>query len=302
MAYDNAIDRTGADALIPTETGQEILKNLAETFWLFKLARQLPRMSTKTREIPVMAGLATAGFVNGDTGLKPTTDISWEGVNITAEEIAAVVPISEAVLDDAASGGYDIWGEVRPAIEEAFSITIAQAVLYGTGIPASWTANMSAHAGICALAVAHGSSASLAGFEDEYEAILGESAAGSADGLLGLLEADGFAATGHVGHVGVKTLLRNSRDSNGIPIFASVDEIGGAPVTYPNDGSIGSTYKLISGDWSKLVYAIRQDLTYKVITEGVISDPAGNIILNLPMRSEERRVGKECRSRWSPYH
>src|SRR5260370_21562703 len=25
-------------------------------------------------------------------------------------------------------------------------------------------------------------------------------------------------------------------------------------------------------------------------------------ILNLSLRSEERRVGKECRSRWSPYH
>ena len=24
--------------------------------------------------------------------------------------------------------------------------------------------------------------------------------------------------------------------------------------------------------------------------------------LGLPPRSEERRVGKECRSRWSPYH
>ena len=23
---------------------------------------------------------------------------------------------------------------------------------------------------------------------------------------------------------------------------------------------------------------------------------------NVPQRSEERRVGKECRSRWSPYH
>ena len=23
---------------------------------------------------------------------------------------------------------------------------------------------------------------------------------------------------------------------------------------------------------------------------------------NIPERSEERRVGKECRSRWSPYH
>ena len=26
------------------------------------------------------------------------------------------------------------------------------------------------------------------------------------------------------------------------------------------------------------------------------------IIKNNPNRSEERRVGKECRSRWSPYH
>ena len=24
--------------------------------------------------------------------------------------------------------------------------------------------------------------------------------------------------------------------------------------------------------------------------------------VNLSVRSEERRVGKECRSRWSPYH
>ena len=26
------------------------------------------------------------------------------------------------------------------------------------------------------------------------------------------------------------------------------------------------------------------------------------IIKNIKHRSEERRVGKECRSRWSPYH
>src|SRR5260370_6324604 len=25
-------------------------------------------------------------------------------------------------------------------------------------------------------------------------------------------------------------------------------------------------------------------------------------LLAIPLRSEERRVGKECRSRWSPYH
>jgi len=26
------------------------------------------------------------------------------------------------------------------------------------------------------------------------------------------------------------------------------------------------------------------------------------VVAHLPARSEERRVGKECRSRWSPYH
>jgi len=29
---------------------------------------------------------------------------------------------------------------------------------------------------------------------------------------------------------------------------------------------------------------------------------AGSVAKSLSIRSEERRVGKECRSRWSPYH
>ena len=31
-------------------------------------------------------------------------------------------------------------------------------------------------------------------------------------------------------------------------------------------------------------------------------DASINIMRRILMRSEERRVGKECRSRWSPYH
>src|SRR5699024_11957823 len=30
--------------------------------------------------------------------------------------------------------------------------------------------------------------------------------------------------------------------------------------------------------------------------------PVRRVVLSLYHRSEERRVGKECRSRWSPYH
>jgi hypothetical protein len=38
---------------------------------------------------------------------------------------------------------------------------------------------------------------------------------------------------------------------------------------------------MISGDFSQLVYSIRQDLTYKIFTEGVVQNPDGSIAYNL---------------------
>ena len=35
---------------------------------------------------------------------------------------------------------------------------------------------------------------------------------------------------------------------------------------------------------------------------GAVKGLTGDRVLDLFSRSEERRVGKECRSRWSPYH
>ena len=39
----------------------------------------------------------------------------------------------------------------------------------------------------------------------------------------------------------------------------------------------------------------------RVITQG-ITGKTGQFHTEKCQRSEERRVGKECRSRWSPYH
>src|SRR5256885_13336820 len=44
----------------------------------------------------------------------------------------------------------------------------------------------------------------------------------------------------------------------------------------------------------------RPRLTKKVL--GTAKSRQTARILGSPSRSEERRVGKECRSRWSPYH
>ena len=38
---------------------------------------------------------------------------------------------------------------------------------------------------------------------------------------------------------------------------------------------------MISGDFSQLVYSIRQDITFKLFTEGVVQNPDGSIAYNL---------------------
>jgi HK97 family phage major capsid protein len=224
-----------------------------------------------------------AYFVNGDTGLKQTTDLNWAGITLTAEEIAAIVPIPQAVLDDA---DYDIWGQVRPAIEEALSIVVTSALLYGTNIPATWTTALGA-AGILARATAAGNVVTAAAYADLYEAIMGETAAG-VDGLLMTLEADGFMATGHIASIPMRGRLRNLRDLNGVPLFTrsmqerTRYELDGAPIFFPTDGTVvDGTSWMFSGDWSQLVYAMRQDITYTIADQGIIQDAAGNIVYNL---------------------
>jgi len=283
MPFNSVISRTDAAALIPEEVSAEILSNLPTMNPVMQLARKLPNMSRAQRRLPILGTFATAYFVSGDTGLKQTSDVAWENKYIDAEELAVIVPISEAVLDDSE---FDIWSQVRPEIERALSRAITGAVFYGTNIPTSWTTNLGA-AGLVAGSTAASHTISAAAYSDLYEAILGETAAGT-DGLFMLPEADGFMVTGSIAHMSMKGKLRNVRDSEGMPIFktnmqdASRYELDGTPLFFPSDGSVTAASSLmISGQWDQLVYAMRQDITYKVLDQAVIQDQAGNIVYNL---------------------
>jgi HK97 family phage major capsid protein len=282
MPYNNVISRTDAAALIPQEVSNEIIAHVPQKSAVMQLAKRLPNMSRVQKRMPVMSALASAYFVNGDTSIKETTEVDWENKYIDAEELAVIVPIAEAVLDDSE---FDIWGEVRPQLEEAFGIAIDRAVLYGTNIPATWTTNLGA-AGLVALILAASQNVSLAAYTDMYEAILGETGAGTS-GLFGMVEEDGFMVTGSICHVSMRRKLRNVRDADGAPIFTksmqgvNQYELDGAPCLFPVNGAISATYYTISGQWNQLLYAMRQDITYKVLTEAVIQDAGGNIIYNL---------------------
>jgi len=283
MPYNNYISRSDTSALIPEEVSAEILTTVAEMNPILSLARQLPRMSRAQKRLPILGTFATAYFVTGDTGLKQTTEQAWENKYIDAEELAAIVPIPEAVLDDA---DYDIWGQVRPEIERALSIAVTAAVMYGTNIPSTWTTNLGA-AGLYAGANAASQVISIASYTDLYEAVLGETLAEDA-GLWMLCEEDGYMVTGNIAAVLMKGKLRNVRDADGNPIFKTSMqtntqyELEGTPIFFPTDGSVDSdTAYMMSGQFDQLVYAMRQDITYKVLTEAVLQDASGNIVFNL---------------------
>lgn len=267
------IDRSGADTLIPEERAREIIQGTITQSAVLSRGRKLPNMSSRTYKMPVLDMLPLAYFVNGDTGQKKTTKMAWDKKFITAEEIAVIVPIPEAVLDDS---DYDIWGEVRPRIEEAFGKVIDGAVLFDVNKPDSW------RNGLVSSATAAGSIVTLGTGDNMYDKIMGE------DGVIAKVEESGYFVTGHMADISMRSKLRGLKDTTGQPIFKSDMQsatsyvLDGSPMNFPNNGSFDKSKALmISGDFSQLVYSIRQDITFKLFTEGVVQNTDGTIAYNL---------------------
>lgn len=267
------IDRSGAESLIPEERAREIIQGVIAQSAVLSRGRKLPNMSSKTYKMPVLDMLPLAYFVNGDTGQKKTTKMAWDKKFIVAEEIAVIVPIPEAVLEDS---DYDIWGEVRPRIEEAFGKVIDGAVLFNVNKPDSW------REGLVASATAAGSFVDLGAADNLYDKIMGE------DGVIAKVEDSGFFVTGHMADISMRAKLRGLKDENGQPLFKSDMQgatnysLDGSAMNFPNNGAFDKSKALmISGDFSQLVYSIRQDITFKLFTEGVVQNTDGSIAYNL---------------------
>lgn len=267
------IDRTGAASLIPEENAKEIIQGVVTQSAVLQRGRKLPNMSSKTYKMPVLDMLPIAYFVNGDTGAKKTTKQAWDKKFITAEEIAVIVPIPEAVLDDT---DYDIWGEVKPRVIEAFGKKIDGAVLFDDDKPSTW------RDGVVTTATKANFVVNLASGDSLYDKIMAE------DGVIAKIESSGYFVNGHMADISMRAKLRGLKDSTGNPIFKSDMQGGttysldGSPMNFPNNGSFDKSKALmISGDFGQLVYAIRQDITFKLFTEGVVQNTDGTIAYNL---------------------
>mgnify|MGYP004464508181 FL=1 len=284
----NIVNRTDLSGLIPEPVTREIIQGVTEGSAVLQMGRRLPNMTSKTQTMNVLDMLPTAYFVNGDTGMKQTTKMKWDKKKIYAEEIAVIVPIPEAVLDDA---DYDIWGEVRPRLVEAFGKVIDGAILFGTNKPTSWRDSV--------LETCTKAGSVVAATPYIYDDLLAEG------GVIAKVEESGYLVNGIMSAIQMRAKLRGLKDLNGNPIFktdmqgATPYALDGSPMYFPRNGAFDTAKALMfAGDWSELVYSIRQDITFKIFDQGVVQDPSDNSIVYNLMQNDMVALRAVMRLGW----
>jgi len=132
VAHSTAPDGPG---IVPIQYSQDIIQAAVEASVAMRTFRTM-RMPTGTTNLPVLSALPNVGWVNetpltgaGSTGtIKPATDQGWTNAVLTAEELAAIVVIPEAVIDDAS---VNLWAEITPRLGEAIAMVVDETVFFG---------------------------------------------------------------------------------------------------------------------------------------------------------------------------
>lgn len=254
---------------MPEESSNVWIRKVVEQSAALTRFRRVPVQRAQTR-FPVLSALPTAYFVNGDTGLKQTTEVAWTNKYMNIEEIAVIIPVPDAVLDDA---DVNLWDEIQPLAVEAIGRAVDNAIFFGVNAPSSWPTN------IAAASIAAGNSV-------EYD----EDAVGGVytglDLVTATVEEDGFDVTGWVAATRLRAALRAARATDGQRLDLGrtngpITEFDGNPISYPMRGLWPSNRLAFGGDWDQFVLGVRQDITVKLLTEAVIQDNTGAIVYNL---------------------
>jgi HK97 family phage major capsid protein len=276
--YPNGVSRnangiTPDPRQLPEVVAREVIEETVKASTALSLFRTID-MGTATHRLPVLDTFPVARWLTGadqtakDSAVKTTTGMSWKNVTLTAEEIAVIVPISDAYIADT---GLDLFSEIKPRLAESFGKAIDEAVFFGVNKPTTWPTH------IYAGAVAAGNSVTApANLVYTAPNDLGVDIANVTE----LVELDGFTVGSYITRPALEWPLRRARSSTGEPIFdASSNGIYGRPFQYVQNGAWDTTKAhLITGDWSKAIMGVRQDLTFKLFDQGVLSDGAGNVV------------------------
>ena len=268
---------TRSDVPIPTEEVGELIKVMPEESVLLRRARRQP-MSTKTVKQTIMTTFPDAYWVDGDTGLKQTSKQSFAQPTMTAEELAVIAVVPDAVIDDSS---LPIWETLRPYLAEAIGKKVDQAAIYGIDKPTSWPLALVPGA-IAAGVITPGN---LAATPADQRKDAGQLVA---DLGLKMARDAGANLTGLIAQAGTGWELDRIRDADRRPIYDGIaGALRGVPFdelkngAWTNVGTGDTAVPLIGVDWSQVYVGIRQDITVKMLDQAVISDADGKVVFNL---------------------
>lgn len=260
----SGITRTDVDALIETQVANEIFEGTIRQSKALSMFKRLPNATSDKTKLRVLDSLPVAYFVDetSNNGRKNISKLAWDKKYINIAELAVIVPIKENLLNDST---IDIWATVKPRIEEAFAKKIDNAVFFGVDKPTDWRAGLVPSINSVGATVTETNNGLYSDINDTMIKV----------------EESGYNVTGILGGTGLKGKFRMMLDTTGQPL--NTTEIGSIRREFMDNGVWDKTKAtLILGDFTQAVYAIRQDITYKVLTEAVIQDPSdGSILYNL---------------------
>ena len=272
--YNTHISRTttGSDPLVPEPLATTIIQEAPKASAALSLMNRVP-LPAKTQRMPVLDVLPIAYWVGGDAGMKQTTNMAWKNVTMVVEELACIVPIPEAYMADV---DVPIWSQVQPRITEAVGALIDSAVLWGINKPTTWGESVFTGATKSGHWVIEGTGVDLG----QDFSTLGQQMALS-----------GYTLNGFAAMPGMGWKLTGLRSAQGIPIYQP--DMTGSPTGrglygYPLSEVQNGSWQMptagaivLGGDFSKSIIGIRSDISFKMFSEGVISNDSGQVILNL---------------------
>jgi hypothetical protein len=247
---------TDFESLIPTSVASELIAAAEQESVAMRLGN-VTRMPSGIESVPVVSVEPDAEW-NSLAARKKSTTIEWTALRLEAEELAAVLAIPQAFLDDA---GFPVWDQVRNRLASAFAKRIDETILFAVSpVPASFPAS-----GVIGVAGA---------------ALSGADALTSIDLGLAAVGPRGWSRTGSrrarrsarrsarsTGRSRCRPTRRRAQPSTGLPVA----------ITAYWDSTKGDA---IVGDWSKLVIGVREDLRFETSTDAIIQDAVGAIIAN----------------------
>ena len=265
--------------VLPVEYGREIIRGVVGRSKALELGRRLPDMRGKTYKLNVLSHLPVAGWVKNQSTPskaneahiknKPISYLAFEGVDLVAEEIAVIVPVSINTLNDVEDMGIELMPEITEQVVGAFQQVLDSTIFFGTNSP--WAG----FSGLVAGATSAGATVSWDGESglSFYEAI---------NDAMEKVENSGYVPTAILGGPSLNSAFRKTITELGV-LAGDQGEIGALPRHVDLTGGFNqSTAFAIVGDFRYLVYSFREEISMRVLYEATLKDPAtGTELYNL---------------------